>query len=300
MNEPPKEWDWDNMPEERKRSIIEEAREYNERECNSLAYSLDISFHEASQLKYKIHDELYGEEDDDGHTIDYLKIEFLSGSPKKILNKIKGIFDTNKVFVYTGDWNNPIDYSFLDVKELEAINENKENFKNFQEEINSLALLIELPVSTRMLKRILYRQIYIGVIGTMETYLSDTFINKVLDNDDFFKRFIKTHPAFSKRKFDLRDIFDESEKIKDTAKLVMLETIYHKLPIVKNMYSDTFEISFPSIKKVYRYILQRHHLVHRNGKTKEGNLVKINKKTLRFLIKDMTKFIEDIESEFSK
>ena len=66
--------------------------------------------------------------------------------------------------------------------------------------------------------------------------MSETFINLTANNEDYFKNFVKSHPDFRQRKFELREIFEQNEKLKDTAKKVMLDTIYHDLPKVREMY----------------------------------------------------------------
>lgn len=142
-----------------------------------------------------------------------------------------------------------------------------------------------------VLKAVLNRQMFIGIIGTMETFLADVFINLTFDNEKYFRNFIETHPEFRKRKFELKEIFEQSDKLKETAKKVMLDTIYHNLPTVREMYRNTFEIDFPEIKEAYEYVLNRHDLVHRNGKTKEGQIVVTDEKAIDNLIETVNKLV---------
>ena len=105
------------------------------------------------------------------------------------------------------------------------------------------------------------------------------------------------HILFKKRKFELREIFEEYDKIKETAKVVMLDTIYHNLPSVSQMFKDTFKIDFPPIKEVYECVLKRHDLVHRNGKTKDGTPVKPSEIAVNELIDKVSKFVEKIANK---
>lgn len=148
-------------------------------------------------------------------------------------------------------------------------------------------------------QEILFRQVFIHVIGLMETFLSDTFINLTLNEDIFFRNFIRSHPAFRGQKFELRHIFDESVKLHDTAKRVMLYMIYHKLPEVREMYRATFDIQFPPIKTMFAYVRDRHDLVHRNGKRKDGSILVIDKSLLLALVSDATAFVEAISEAVS-
>jgi hypothetical protein len=55
----------------------------------------------------------------------------------------------------------------------------------------------------------------------METFLSHTFINLTLQEDIYYRNFIKTQPAFRERKIELRDMFGQSANLRETAKIVI-------------------------------------------------------------------------------
>ena len=260
-----------------------------EESSRHLADILGITYDELTDLEYEIETD----ESKDGLVYNY-RVEFdLENSPKHILRKIKNLEDGCRVYLQPWDLEQDYDYE----EQYEAITENKEYLQKFRDEISNLKLLNALAVPDKTLKDILSRQLYISVIGTMETFLSDAFINLTNDKDDFFRNFIETHPEFKKRKFELREIFEEYDKLKETAKVVMLDTIYHNLPSVSQMYKDTFKIDFPSIKEVYECVLKRHDLVHRNGKTKDGNPVEPDENAVNELIDKVSNFVEEIANK---
>lgn len=230
-----------------------------------LADLLGISFEELTELVYEIETD----KSNDGLIYNYIVKFDIENSPKHILQKIKNLQYGCQVYLQPWDLEQDYDYE----EQYEAITENKEYLQKFRDELSKLRLLNALVVPDIALKGILTRQLYISVIGTMETFLSDAFINLTNDKDEFFRNFIETHPEFKKRKFELREIFQEQDKLRETAKVVMLDTIYHNLPTVSQMFKDTFKMEFPSIKDVYECVLKRHDLVHRNGKTKDGTPV---------------------------
>lgn len=266
--------------------LIEMQEQENDRHFADL---LGITYDELIKLDYKIDTN----ESKDGLVYNYI-VEFdTETSPNHILRKIKNLEDGCRVYLPPWDLDQDYDYE----EQYEAIIENKEYLQKFRNEISNLQSLNSLVVKDKTLKSILTRQLYISVIGTVETFLSDAFINLTNDKDVFFRNFIKTHPEFKKRKFELREIFDEYAKLRETAKVVMLDTLYHNLPAVSQMFKDTFEIDFPSIKDIYECVLKRHDLVHRNGKTKEGLLVEPDENMVNELIKKATNFIEEIASK---
>lgn len=85
-----------------------------------------------------------------------------------------------------------------------------------------------------------------------------------------FQKFCKNIHGIKNRKFDLSEIYDKFDKLRDIVKIELVEVIYHDLPKVKGMYQDTFQIEFPEIGDLMKVIKTRHDMVHRNGKNKEG------------------------------
>jgi len=251
-----------------------------------LAEILGITYDELLELDYEV------ETDKSRDDLIYnYRIEFNpENSSKDILNKIKDLQDGCRVYIQRWELDEEYDYD----EQYDAIVENKEYLEKFRFELNNLEALNSLKIPDEVLLAILHRQLFISVIGAMETFLSDAFINLTDENHEYFKNFIKTHPDFKKRKFELREIFEEYENIKVTAKKVMLDTIYHNLPTVSQMYKDTFEIEFPEIKPIYQFVLKRHDLVHRNGKTKEGDIIETDEKAIQDLIDEMRIFVNEI------
>lgn len=255
-----------------------------------LADYLGISYDELLMLGYEIDTN----ESKDGLIYNYI-IQFSNESPQEILDKI-GVKDGGWTYIEPWVLDSSDEYYYED--QYEAIIDNHEVYSSFEKEINNLRKLNLIKVDEE-LSSILKRQIFVGAIGTLETFLSDTFINLVISEDEYFKNFIKNHPEFKKRKFELRDIFDETEKLKDTAKKVMLDTIYHDLPKVREMYRNTFAIEFPRIDKVMKLVLKRHDLVHRNGKTKEGETVKLGNSEITNSLNDIANFAKSLAEMLS-
>ena len=247
-----------------------------------IAKILEISYDDLMELEYEIETD----QSKDGLIYNY-RIEFSEDSPKEILEKISRLEDGCRVYLQPWELDEEYDYD----EQFDAITENKEFVQKYKDEIANLEVLTHLKMPDEVLKAVLNRQMFIGIIGTMETFLADVFINLTFDNDKYFRNFIETHPEFQKRKFELKEIFEQSDKLKETAKKVMLDTIYHNLPTVREMYRDTFEIDFPKIKEAYEYVLKRHDLVHRNGKTKEGEIVVTDEKAIEGLIKTVNELV---------
>jgi len=261
--------------------------EMQEREQDyKLAKILGLTIDELDELIYDIHTD----SSKDGLIYNY-RVEFdIFNSNPDILKRIKGLSTDNNVYIQPYE----LDENYYYDEELEAIFENENHLKKFNTEMTSLLSLLSVPLDDKSLKQILNRQIYISAIGTMELFLSEVFIIKTFEDSRYLQNFINSHPFFKRTKFELREIFKEHDKINETAKKVILDTIFHNLPTVSNMYKDTFEVEFPSIKDMYKYVMLRHDLVHRNGKTKEGKNVPIEDTDILKLINDLNVFINEI------
>lgn len=261
-----------------------------ERKDQELAKKLGITYDELLDLDYEIDTE----ESDDGLIYNYI-IKFREDAPREILDKINGIDENNYVWLPFWELENEDYYD----EQYDAIIADKNSLLKFHEEVEGLKRLNELELEDKSLEAILKRQIFIGVIGTFETFLSDTFITLTMGSDKYFRSFVETYPEFGQRKFELRHLFVEQHRIKETAKKVMLDIIYHDLRKVSNMYAETFKISFPEIAPLMRSILTRHDLVHRNGKNKDGKDVVIDNATISELIEKVNIFVMEIAEKLN-
>lgn len=249
---------------------------------------LGITYQELEKLAFEIQIESTKE-----GLISCYRLEFDESCPKDILNKIERL--ENGVRVYLQPWELDSDYDYEE--QYDAVSSNKNYFSNFKNEVLNLRSLLQIDISDVSLKEIFNRQMFVSVISTMETYLSDAFINNTLQSKDKFRRFVETHPEFKNIKFELRDIFVQSRKIEEIAKKVMLDSNYHNLPIVKRMYEDVFQIDFPDIDILQQFVSIRHDLVHRNGKTRSGESRIVDDMLVKDLIYHVEDFVSRVENK---
>lgn len=256
-----------------------------------IADALGISWKELLELDYEIDADV----SKDGLVYGYL-LRFYEDNDPIILGKINEL-DENRT-VRLPPW--VLEKRPEDEYELEAISENIDPKASFLNEIKNLEQLLAIKIEKEDVKDILLRQVFISMIGALETYLSDTFINKVTESVYFLEKFVENHPEFRKQKFGLNELFQEQRLIEEKARSIMVETIYHKLPTVKRMYEDTFSISFPDISTMQKFIIQRHDLVHRNGKTTEGEKVPVSEKTITDLKNEVVDLVGKIEDNINE
>lgn len=145
---------------------------------------------------------------------------------------------------------------------------------------------------------VLLRLLYANVITALETYLSDTFINEVLKEDELLRRFVKTNPDFQKRSLKYSEVFEAAAGIKEEVKAYLLAVVWHNLPKVQNMYDAVLGVKFgPAFEDVAKAIAIRHDIVHRNGVTKDGEPIELTAKDVNELIAKTTELVDFVEEQ---
>ena len=264
--------------------------ESQEKRYIKMAEALGITWKELLELDYEISAKVSR----DGLIYGYI-MQFSEENDPVILQKIIEIDERKSVFLDPWVMEEDSDNEY----ELEAISENLDPAANFYSEINNLEKLLAVDIDERHVKEVLLRQVFISMISLLETFLSDTFINRVTSLS-YLERFVETHPDFQKQKISLSKIFHERRRIEEKARNVMVETIYHKLPNVKKMYEDTFSMKFPDISSMQKFISQRHDLVHRNGKTTDGNKVLVSEEIVLELKSEAVSLVKNIIEQLDR
>ena len=263
-----------------------------QKEDEDLAKLLGITYDELCETEWHIETD----ESKDGLVYSYV-VYFEDSSPPHILDKIEGLDKDKQVWLSPHELE---DEEYYDYEEqYEAIIANKFFYDSFKDEISHVRQLNEIELESHKLLIVLKRQLYITAIGALETFLSETFINVTNENTDYFRNFVETYPKFKERKFKLNEIYGENHKLQETAKKEMLEVIYHNLAKIRSMYVSTFKIEFPDISELSKAVNTRHDLVHRNGKTKDGAYVTINKEIVSELLNQILSFVENISKSLN-
>ena len=185
----------------------------------------------------------------------------------------------------------PGDYDDDFISEIAAIFDYHANFLAGLSDIRKLA---ETTVDDETAP-CLFRLLYVNVVTVLETYLSDAFTNTVLNDNALLRKFIETTPDFKKQKLSVSDVFDAVDKAEDKAKEYLREIVWHNLHRVKPMYRDVLNVEFPDSRPTFRAIKVRHDLVHRNGKTKDGEPIQIDKGLVLALAREAEDFVRQID-----
>jgi hypothetical protein len=164
---------------------------------------------------------------------------------------------------------------------LELILSDNEYFQSFNQSIENIEEILEANVHGAAQTH-LFGLLHVNVITAIETYLSDAFINTVLNDNQHLRQFVESNPEFSKKSFSLSEIFSRHESIKDEVKEYLISQLWHNIAKIKPMYEAALGVTFPSnLGAIFQAINVRHDLVHRNGRNKDDVQIELSKKTLR-------------------
>jgi len=135
----------------------------------------------------------------------------------------------------------------------------------------------------------------------METYLSDTFINRVMNNKNYLRRCVETDSEFKNRKLDLADIFKRKEALQGEVQEYLADVLFHNLAKVRLMYKSVLSVEFPAdMAPLFKAVKTRHDIVHRGGKDKLGAIASIGQEEVKSLIATLKVFAKEIEEQISK
>lgn len=260
-----------------------------------LSEILGISYLELDDLKYNI--DIDKDEDGDIYNI---RIRFSEDNPPEIMSKIDDLQDGNFIEIDPCEFEDIEDFELYFEKDFEydfqfeAILEDSEYYKKYKFSSENTRKLIHLDEIENNLKILINKQVYISIITNMETFLSEAFITIIFSDEKYIKNFVSSFPNYQDEKIKLSEIFIKMDTIRSRIRNSLLDIIYHNLPVVKNMYQSTFEITFPDISNITKYVLTRHDLVHRNGKNREGKEIKFNTRDLVSAIDEIDLFISEL------
>lgn len=143
---------------------------------------------------------------------------------------------------------------------------------------------------------LIYRLLYVNIITAMETYLGDAFAALIFKRRDLLERFVHNSTHFRTQKISLSDIFKRLPTIEADVKSLLGKTIWHRLKLVEDLYSQAFGIKLPKPSAtISEGVTDRHDIVHRNGKSVDGVAGSWGVEQIKALKQDVMEYATEIE-----
>ena len=199
------------------------------------------------------------------------------------------------LYILKNPWQKSVFNFYSSKKDLKS-----ENYKEFSKSMKNIQNLLDLKLNITdiNLRKFLIRLLYANVITAMETYLSDCFINNVISNKKFIPKLLEHTPALKKTEMSLKKAYDWIENIEENIIDFLSGITFHNLSRVLSLYSNVLGINISGdLGIIFRAIIKRHDIVHRNGKTTDHAELNLKKSDLIDLMEKVKEFITKIEDQ---
>lgn len=174
-----------------------------------------------------------------------------------------------------------------------------DQYKTFAKSLFSVeAIIKEANFSKEIYDKALLKLAFASVITSMETYLSDLFLELVLVSEERIDKLFINSTDYNAKKYSIAEAIRFAEKKEVEAERYLQNIIWHNLPKVGHLYKNVLGINFDQelTTKVNELIGVRHDIVHRNGRRKNGGVRRITRPSVQECVDKVKYFVEKVET----
>lgn len=143
------------------------------------------------------------------------------------------------------------------------------------------------------------RMTFGAVISSMEAYLGDRLANVVFSDERILRKLLSSESELQKISVKLIQILDNPGIVASATREYLATILYHNLPKVGVLYKIALGIDFfpdEALKvRLLKAVALRHDIVHRNGKTVDGEITEFPSDLVYDVIKDVRVLVEHVE-----
>ncbi|WP_349844391.1 hypothetical protein ABNP39_07990 [Pantoea dispersa] len=197
----------------------------------------------------------------------------------------------------------PIVNGFNDEDEFDyyferTIGSRNEPIMHYELKTSEVAVLI-LQNNNIINQQLILQMSYGMLISATEAYISDSVIYWAKKDEKTLFRLASKE--CKERDYKLSEVLNDIDKFKEKFILHLTgNVVWHRLDKLKSMIEHGLQIKLPEIGKLLGAVQTRHDIVHRAGKTKNGEEVILTKDELEQLRKDLDDFVDDFESKIKE
>jgi hypothetical protein len=173
---------------------------------------------------------------------------------------------------------------------------NEEYFQSFRKEIENIhALIDEAYVPDALLPAFLKQQ-YVAATTLLETYLYESLKYLIFSFAEIKESFVSKNKWERIQKIGFSEIISAYRDLDSSIGRILLETSFHDL-VKARAYFTSVGIEFPSFDTLLSCIVVRHHLVHRNGKDENGDLVQVEEADVLQVLESINVFVTSLDQQ---
>ncbi len=149
-------------------------------------------------------------------------------------------------------------------------------------------------------KVMIYKMSYAYAVTLLESFLGDTLKSLVSKSDKLFKNAISKVDDLKKAKYSLEDLMNNEISVKGLAIMKLSDILFHNIQKVIKTYEAVLGVSIDIEKdEVIEIMKIRHDIVHRNGKTKDGNNIVISEEDIMKMFVSIKIFAEKLQQQIN-
>lgn len=174
---------------------------------------------------------------------------------------------------------------------------------DYFERIDDIKEVINLKVKSNKHQKILNRMYYMSIIASVDTFVSDIIVTKVIESEETFHKYYNSRALPETKKEALIKLYDSNKIGKWEQEIIeyIMRGSYTDVGTIKKSLKDLFHIDFKhTSNKMSAHFRNRHIIAHKNGRLKDGKYLAITEDDLSTLISDANDFVEEIMFAISK
>lgn len=184
----------------------------------------------------------------------------------------------------------------------------QQDYDEYQEKISGIMEVLDLlKVATDNQKHELIIMAYGNVFTALDTFVADTILTRITHDQNSFLECISCLKLKCEEKEELKKqihrmwnenlLGDMEQKVIDN----VLKTSFCDIDTIKKFYKKVFHVSiFDKEGKMRKYFHNRHLIIHRNGKRKDGTFIIDSAENIYTLIRDINTFVRQIMTEITQ
>jgi len=165
---------------------------------------------------------------------------------------------------------------------------NTNAFRNFQYNINKVESLFENNSSYTLML------IYANIITVFEVYLQEAFVDLLKSDDKLLKKLTESS-KYKNSKITL----NKALKIDMNKYLIGMtkNLVFHNLADIEPLYKEVLGVNIRYTDSILKSIETRHHIIHRNGYTKDGEKINMSLNLAKETLITFKNLVGDIENQ---
>lgn len=210
-------------------------------------------------------------------------IEYNESNPQSIFNEY---YASGGIAAYESG----IEYLFRTIDDV---------YSNFIDKIGDIKEVIAFDKPNSKIEGIINRLSYVSIVAAMETFMCDTLLVFVVNNEDMYNKaicYFQENSSDSEQEKIQK--FKKDKKITELEQFV-IEKIMHEafsnIPIIKKIFKAIAGKSVQNTNGIMNNILLTRHLIaHKNGRKKDGEYIVVTIDDLETVINNISSFVKSI------